>query len=110
MSLCKECGLEVNWTKSGRKWSCANPDGSDHWDLCSQTKFARIKRTGEYFERGKTKGYLTEFKPSGVQLVQESSGRIKGALYQPTGDCAECCAPWEICSRPCPDELRQSFT
>ena len=31
--------------------------------------------------------------------------RIIGKDFKLTGDCAECCEPWEICSWPCPDAI-----
>jgi hypothetical protein len=39
------------------------------------------------------------------RLIQSSSGWIKGDQYKPSGDCAECCVPWEVCTWPCPDEI-----
>ena len=103
---CKSCGASVDWKReSGSgKWQCFNAGTQvDHWDQCSKNKFERIKRTGEYFEDGKTKGYITALKPSGVQYTQQSK-RVRGNLYKLSGYCADCCAPWEVCSWPCPDE------
>lgn len=41
-SKCKKCGLPLAWkTLPSGKWCPTNPDGSDHWDLCSATRNAR---------------------------------------------------------------------
>lgn len=112
MSLCKECGLEVEWKResgSGR-WQCHNAGtDTDHWDLCSKTRAARIKATGIPFKakRGKEKvtGYKTPFKRSGEQLTRAEHRPIRGRNYNPTGDCIGCCVPWEICTFPCPDAI-----
>ena len=40
-SKCKKCGLPLAWkTLENGKWCPTNPDGSDHWDLCSATRNA----------------------------------------------------------------------
>ena len=31
--------------------------------------------------------------------------RVVGANYKLSGDCAECCEPWEVCTWPCPDAV-----
>lgn len=105
MSTCKECGAPVKWVHVRRRWQCLNPDGSDHWDRCSQLRFERIKREGKYFETDSgDKGYITALKKSGVQLVQQSSGVIassRGAVSA----CRNCVPPWEVCET-CPNALR----
>lgn len=97
-TICKECGLQVQWVKSGDVWQCLNTDDrSDHWDRCSQAKFARIKATGQYFETTLEAGYITPLKKSGVQMVRQTSGIKIGAKFvEPKCDCI----PWigcEIC-------------
>ena len=104
MSICKACGASITWKRISGKWSCLNPDGVDHWDLCSKLKFERIKATGKYFDVG-DKGYFTDLKPSGVQYTEQHSQIMQGDLYKPSGDCAGCCPPWEVCDWPCPDSL-----
>jgi hypothetical protein len=102
---CKTCGALVDWKREAGKWQCHNAGTTvDHWDACSKNKFDRIKKTGEYFENGTTKGYITDLKPSGVQYTQQSA-RVVGDRYKPSGDCADCCPPWEVCSFPCPDAI-----
>lgn len=105
MSLCKQCGLEVRWLKIKGRWHCWNAGTeTDHFDLCSKAKFERIKRTGVRFEGKRQDGYLTVFKPSGVQLTRDAAKPVRGSLYAPTGLCRDCVPPWEICED-CPDRL-----
>lgn len=103
MSTCKQCGAPVLWVKEGSKKLCHNPDGSDHWDLCSKLRFERIKRTGEYFQtKNGDKGYLTPLKRSGVQYVQQTSGWRKGKEYSKAAGCKHCVPAWEVCTNQCP--------
>lgn len=110
MSRCKACDLDVVWKKRpdgpGGKmaWQCFNPDGSVHWDKCSQEKFKRIQRTGHRFEGTRQEGYLTDLKPSGVQLTLERAPIVRSPV-RPTGKCRDCCPPWEVCAE-CPDKLQ----
>ena len=40
MPVCKKCNLPISFKKiASGKWCPTNPDGSDHWDLCSETRF-----------------------------------------------------------------------
>lgn len=50
-------------------------------------------------------GFKTDLKPSGEMLMLVAAKPIRGSKYKPSGDCAECCPPWEVCSWPCPDSL-----
>ena len=96
MSTCKSCGLTIKWLKLSGKWFCHNPDGSDHWDLCSKMRFERIKATGKRFDSETESGYLTDLKHSGVQFTMQTSGVIRGENYVPN----ECdCVPWEVCDK-----------
>lgn len=106
MSLCKACGHPINWIIEDDRWRCYN-DGTkdDHFDLCSQLKFERIKRTGEFFEGKREQGYLTPFKPSGIQYTMQSSG-IKRGKHKISKDCGRCVPPWDVCDRPCPNALK----
>lgn len=103
MSPCKQCDAPIQWVQIDGRWHCHNPDGSDHWDRCSQLRFERIKRTGEYFETKKgDKGYRTPLKRSGVQYVQQTSGMIKGKRSKALGQCRQCVPAWETCPNQCP--------
>lgn len=107
MATCKECGSEVWWHKVGspRKIQCFNPDGTIHWDKCSQLRFERIRRTGEHFQHKSAEGYKTAFKKSGVQLTMESAGFV-GPKIDEKG-CKRCVPPWEHCPNNCPIEFKE---
>ena len=104
MTRCKQCGLPVNWTKVDGKWKCHNPDGEDHWDLCSKTRFERIKREGEHFKTEFEEGYLTDLKPSGVQYVRLTAKKATGKRKIKV--CDNCVPLWEVCPNGCPIEFR----
>lgn len=44
--LCNKCGLEIGFRRlPNGKWCPTNPDGSDHWDLCSATWIANMSKS-----------------------------------------------------------------
>jgi hypothetical protein len=94
----------VRWSKPDGKWECHNPDGSDHWDLCSKTRFERIKREGEHFETAAVEGYRH---PEKVQFVRISAKPMRGKQYRESGcDCG--LPPWELCKPDCPHGIQLS--
>lgn len=74
MQNCRKCGLPLGFKRmpSG-KLRPTNPDGSDHWDLCSFTRF-------------KTSG-----KPTVVKMATTKAKKFN----LPDCDCPE--PPWEDC-------------
>lgn len=107
---CKSCGLTVVWTlqkdpaTNKERWYCFNNGtNTDHWDLCSKTRFEKIKRTGDPFDHGDERGYYTELKPSGVQFTFQKAV-VRGVNYSHSEDCENCVPPWERCEK-CPDKL-----
>lgn len=110
MGICKKCSSRVDWKKIGKRWFCFNAGtDTDHWDICSKTRTARIVRTGLPFIEDTAsdhiEGYKTDLKPSGELLMLQAHISITGENYKQSGDCAECCSPWEICGWPCPDSI-----
>lgn len=103
MSTCKQCGLEVKWVKNGERFNCLNADGSDHWDLCSLTRWLQVKATGQRFENQRESGYANSI--HGTKLDRLSAKPIPGEHYKPSGDCKNCVPPWELCPD-CPDGLQ----
>ncbi len=103
MGICFECGLDVEWKRDGKRLQCFNPDGSVHWDKCSQERFERIKRTGEYFKTDCAEGYVTPFKSAGVQYTMLAAGPV-GSID--TAGCNQCVPPWETCPNKCPIEFK----
>jgi len=47
--FCLKCGSKLGFRKRKGQWEPCNPDGSDHWDLCRELRYAEAMR-GEYFE------------------------------------------------------------
>jgi hypothetical protein len=103
MSACKNgCGLEVRWvqddtrkTKRGKpRWRCLNPDGTDHWDLCSKTRTALAKAEGRPFEHHDGEGVHWRKKD---RYMHRQAKSVVGANYVPS--CGECnVPPWERCA------------
>ena len=111
MSVCKHCRGDVKWVKTDR-WYCQNPDGSDHWDLCSQRKLEHFQKHGKWFsqKKGTEEGLKLEMKDalpnkSGkgfktVQMLHRATKLIVGSKYVPSGcDCG--LPPWELCKPDC---------
>ena len=43
MKLCAKCHLPLAFKQlESGKWCPTNPDGSDHWDLCRETRIAAM--------------------------------------------------------------------
>ncbi len=112
MSACKQCGLDVVWKKDPKSGhlQCFNPDGSVHWDRCSQARTARIKATGTPFseKRGGLlhEGYRTPFKKSGELLTRYEGITIQGPKFRTHTACHHCVLAWELCPNGCPIEFR----
>ena len=106
MNACPQCGLPVFWRQENGKWLCRNPDGSDHWDACSQARFERIKAEGEFFAGPLEEGYKTRRKKSGVQFTRlTAKDEAIGERYKPDGcDCG--LPPWELCREDCPHAIK----
>ncbi|MDZ4254113.1 MAG: hypothetical protein U1A72_16220 [Sulfuritalea sp.] len=94
MTTCKQCGLPVSWVKEQGKWKCRNPNGSDHWDLCSQTRTKRALREGIPFKEKHGHGVRHEGRK---KYMHRSAPQIVGKKYTPSCDA---CAipPWETCA------------
>jgi len=101
MTACSQCGATVKWVKDGQRWKCLNPDGSDHWDLCSKNRWGRVKREGKHFteKRGRetVKGY--DHATLGTKLYSMEGMVVKGPLYKPVKHRRGCnVPPWEDCA------------
>ena len=97
MSTCKACGYPVKWTKTDERWHCRNPDGTDHWDLCSKLRWMQVKATGERFETKSESGYKTK---TGKKFDHKAAKTITGSLYTP--DSCDCgLPPWDVCDAEC---------
>lgn len=103
---CKDCGLPVQWRlekPAGKpeRWQYFNPNGSVHWDLCSKTRTARVKREGKRYElRTRTTviehGY--QHRKLGTKAMYINGGTFVGANYRPLPCAGECrTPPWEGC-------------
>lgn len=84
------------------RWACHNPDGSDHWDLCSKTRWEQVKATGQRFDDKRQSGYA--YSVHGTKLDRISADTIKGKKYKISGLCKDCVPPWEVCAE-CPDRI-----
>jgi len=60
VSLCKECGAQVEWVKDNGKWRCLNLGSEeDHWDKCSEIRTMRQFFQGKPFADDIGEGYET---------------------------------------------------
>lgn len=58
--ICEKCGKPMGFTKlANGKWRPCNPDGSDHWDLCRDIRYAKAK-AGQCREESWTDEHGTE--------------------------------------------------
>lgn len=91
MSKCKDCGLPLAFTKINGKQFPTNPDGSDHWDLCSQTRTAKAMEKGVPFNGRDGSGFIVDGKE---MFMIMSSGWKTGKQYkeQPFSESP----PWNV--------------
>ena len=48
--VCEKCDLPLGFVRlDSGKWRPCNPDGSDHWDVCRDVRYAKAK-SGECIE------------------------------------------------------------
>lgn len=59
---CSKCGLPIRWLLVAGRSQCLNPDGTVHWDKCSQERTARVKRDGKPFKDDEGEGYIYDGK------------------------------------------------
>lgn len=103
MATCKKCASQIDWRKTEGRWRCFNAGSeTDHWDTCKTREWDMIVAAGVRFEDKSGTGYLTKH---GKRHDKKSAGVHTGLLYKPSGDCAGCIEPWEVCDWPCPDAL-----
>jgi hypothetical protein len=101
MSLCRECGTDVEWRKEQGCWQCFNvSDGKTHWDLCSKKKWQQVVATGERFDTPMQSGYLDSIR--GTRLSREACLPVKGDRFKSSKECKQCVPPWEDCGT-CPN-------
>lgn len=93
MTTCKKCSLEIIWKKTGDRWTCLNPDGSDHWDACSEARTKLIQAEGISFSDEKGSGFLHR----GKRHYMTGHGKVTLAsdYCLPVCDCKN--PPWEDC-------------
>lgn len=95
---CAKCGRELAFRRNARgRWEPCNPDGSDHWDLCRQIRYARAMK-GERIETIDETYYVSPKEKSGTFTVRKSYGigkKTKDALPKVCGRCDV--PPWESC-------------
>lgn len=98
-TTCEKCGNKIEWLKEGKKWFCRNPDGTDHWDLCTQSINDHYKNNGSVYSQKIKKETEHGFMVAGVKRKFSTSGiTIKGKGYRPVMHNGSCHAlPWEEC-------------
>ena len=103
MKPCKSCGAMVRWTKEGKRWYCYNPDGSDHWDLCSKNRWKQVVMTGERFETPTESGYSSVKHGTKFDHLCKTPP-IRGNGYK-LDSCTCGLPPWELCRPTCEHAL-----
>jgi hypothetical protein len=67
--LCEKCELPLAFTQlENGKWRPCNPDGSDHWDICRDVRYAKAK-SGEMIEK------VTDYPDCVERIVYWNGGR-----------------------------------
>ncbi len=103
MPNCNLCGYPIAFARLANGKLCpTEPDGSSHFDKCSQRRAVIVKRYGKHFTRTgaasetgneREEGYKYRGKDKYVQL---DGVLIRGAEYRPpTHECPT--PPWDEC-------------
>lgn len=78
MAICHKCGLPLAFKKNARgKLVPTNTDGSDHFDICRQTQFEKVKASGVEKTRRKNLG--------GGRFYVETGYEYEGRFIATTG-------------------------
>ena len=110
--ICKQCGAPVRWVRIDGRWHCHNPDGGDHWDLCSKLRFERIKREGEHFAERREYEFVEGYRYKDAEhRMREQLVRIEAkkrpaqkSVLAAIQACKQCVPPWQECLM-CPSQL-----
>jgi hypothetical protein len=98
-ATCGDCGLPLAFYRlpNGKACPC-NPDGTDHWDLCRDVRYAKAKQ-GELVTRRDRKGggYVKQWEGAAAKpfKVKVSAGRRRSRLEICDAPCG--IPPWEVC-------------
>ena len=100
-ATCKDCGAKLGFYKNerGNTVPC-NPDGTDHWDLCRDRRYALAKQ-GKHINNRREEAY---YGPKGRFAVRESAYGKKKSLPA----CRGCVLPWEEPCAECPAAFRKA--
>jgi hypothetical protein len=92
---CDKCGLPLGFreNKRGKREPC-NPDGTDHWDTCRETRLKHVKE-GKHYRHTENDGtYREGYSNDGVSMdIGRGGVTIVGKLYRPVPD--DGTPPWE---------------
>ena len=100
-ATCEACGAPLGFYKNTRgKMVPCNPDGTDHWDVCRDRRYA-VAKQGKHINNKREEAY---YGPNGRFAVRESAyGKRKARSA-----CKGCVLPWEEPCQACPAALRRS--
>ena len=107
--ICIKCSLPLGFIKlPNGKWRPCNPDGSDHWDLCRDVRYA-LAMTGQIrTSESLTKAYrrVVTYWDGGIKpfVVEDAMIPLK---RRPLPACDNCVPPWEACPNNCASALRK---
>lgn len=113
MTQCRQCKGLITWVRSGERWLCHNPDGSDHWDTCSARRWKQVQATGQRFEGAQViecdrlqiaSGYANSI--HGTKFSRLATPARKGKAFRQSGNCKACVPPWVACPE-CPDRIER---
>ena len=77
MSECVKCGNEIKWENINGKWICYNPDGTEHWDLCSEYRTREVIKKGKAFVDKAGSGYIYNEKKKYMLKRSKVIGKVK---------------------------------
>lgn len=73
----------MRWVRIGERWHGQNPDGSDHWDLCSQRKLQHFQTHGTEFANKQERGLKVPsdkaLNGKRVQVLERAGKMTKGS-------------------------------
>lgn len=87
-ATCKKCKLPLSFVMISGKLHPRNPDGSDHFDLCSATRTAAAIKRGVGFTDDQGSGFIVDGKK--MHMIMPSK-TITGKYYVKSTDTS---VPW----------------
>lgn len=102
---CEACGGALWFYKNERgNWCPCNPDGTDHWDVCRERRYA-VAKQGTHVNNKREEAY---YGPKGRFAVRETAKTDRRKTAHLNTSCHCDALPWDEPCPVCPAAIRKA--